>query len=134
MSEQAPTKDQLDEFELLDKSVSRAGTLLYKGGTIYIDGWEIAGGGMCREHVIHACLYVAQELMKAATSTIAAPGGGENTCADMPADTPRDWLCAETREFLDMFDGEEEVAGDELVTDFDRGYAEGYSDAIKGKS
>lgn len=93
-----------EEFELLDKSVTRAGTLLYKGGTIYIDGWEIAGGGMCREHVIHACLFVAQELMKAATSTIAAPGGGKNTCADMPSDTPRDWLCPATQAFDAMFD------------------------------
>jgi hypothetical protein len=117
-----------DEFELLDKSVTRAGTLLFKGGTIYIDGWEIAGGGMCRDHVIHACLYVAQELMKAATSTIAAPGGGKNTCADMPSDTPREWLCQETRKHLAMFDGAK-VTGDQLVTDYDRGYADGYSDA-----
>lgn len=116
---------------MLDNSVRCAGTLLYKGGKIYIDGWELKDGGMCREHVIFACLYVAQELMKAATETIAAPGGGENTCADMPADTPRDWLCRDTRKFLSMFNGAEksaEVTADQLVTDFDRGYAEGYSD------
>lgn len=89
---------------MLDNSVTRAGTLLYKGGQIYIDGWELKHGGMCREHVIFACLYVAQELIKAASATIAKPGGGENTCADMPSDTPRDWLCDDSREFLEMFD------------------------------
>jgi hypothetical protein len=116
---------------MLDNSVSRVGTLLFKGGQIYIDGWELTDGGMCREHVIFACLYVAQELMKAASATIAAPGGGKNTCADMPADTPRDWLCPETQAFYAMFGGDgdsSEVTGDQLATDFDRGYAEGYSD------
>lgn len=94
----------LRELIMLDNSVSRAGTLLFKGGQIYIDGWKLKDGGMCREHVIFACLYVARELMKAASETIAAPGGGKNTCADMPSDTPRDWLCKDTREFLEMFD------------------------------
>lgn len=89
---------------MLDNSVSRTGTLLYKGGQIYIDGWELKDGGMCREHVIFACLHVARELMKAASETIAAPGGGKNTCADMPSDTPRDWLCPETQAFDAMFD------------------------------
>lgn len=89
---------------MLDNSVTHPGTLLFKGGKIYIDGWRLKEPGMCREHVIFACLYVARQQMEAASKTIAKPGGGENTCADMPSDTPRDWLCKESREFLKMFD------------------------------
>lgn len=90
---------------MLDNTVTRAGTLLFKGGRIYIDGWELKEPGMCREHVIFACMYVAQELYKAAMANIREPGGAKNTCADMPRETPRDWLCEETREFLEEFDG-----------------------------
>lgn len=89
---------------MLDNQVTRAGVLLYKGGEIYIDGWELKEPGMCREHVIFACLYVAQELYKAAMANIAEPGGATNTCADMPSETPREWLSEETQAFLAQFD------------------------------
>lgn len=98
---------------MLDNTVTRAGTLLYKGGVIYIDGWELKEAGMCREHVIFACLYVAQELYKAAMADIREPGGAPNTCADMPRDTPRDWLCSETQAFDAMFDEPEDVPPEE---------------------
>jgi len=31
---------------MLDKSVSREGTLLMKGGEVFLDGWEVTDGGM----------------------------------------------------------------------------------------
>lgn len=90
---------------MLDNKVRRAGTLLFKGGRIYVDGWELAEDGMCREHVIFACLYVAQELHRAALANIAEGGGAKNTCADMPPETPREWLCPSSEAFHAMLDG-----------------------------
>lgn len=84
---------------MLDNQVTQAGTLLFKGGIIYIDGWELKDPGMCREHAIFACLYVAQELMKAASLDIASPGGAPNSVADLPHDTPREWLSRSTLQF-----------------------------------
>jgi hypothetical protein len=89
---------------MLNNQVTRAGTLLYKGGIIYIDGWELKEPAMCREHVIFACMYVAKQLYEAAMENIREPGGASNTVADMPRETPREWLCDSTREFLEMFD------------------------------
>jgi hypothetical protein len=87
---------------MLNNQVTRAGTLLYKGGIIYVDGWELKDPAMCREHVIFACMFVAQELYKAAMANIREPGGAKNTCADMPLETPPEWLCADTQEFYAM--------------------------------
>lgn len=88
---------------MLDKSVSRAGTLLFKGGTVYMDGWEIGGGGMCREVAALACLYVARALQEEAMALIAKPGGSGRTVSDMPDETPVEWLCENTRAFLERF-------------------------------
>lgn len=88
---------------MLDKSVSREGTLLMKGGIVYLDGWEIAGGGMCREVAALACLYTARRLMEHGMALIAKPGGDGRTVSDMPDDTPVEWLCDETREFIESF-------------------------------
>jgi hypothetical protein len=90
---------------VLDNKVTKVGTLLFLDGKIYIDGWELADPGMCREHVIFACLYVAAELQNAALVDIhGAPDRDSNTVADMPRETPREWLCESTREFLEGFD------------------------------
>lgn len=88
---------------MLDKSVTRAGTLLFKGGIVYTDGWEIAGGGMCREVAALACLYVASRLQEEAMALIAKPGGSGRTVSDMPDETPVEWLCEDTRAFLENF-------------------------------
>ena len=100
---------------MLNKSVTRAGTLLFKGGITYIDGWEIASsegeGSMCREVAALACLYVARELQDRAIALIAKPGGDNRTVGDMPAETPREWLCEYTRNFLAMFDEPESSQG-----------------------
>jgi hypothetical protein len=89
---------------MLDKSVTREGTLLYKGGIAYLDGWEIAEGGMCREVAALACLYVARELQERALALIAKPGGDRRTVSDLPPETPKEWLCPRTREFDAMFE------------------------------
>lgn len=90
---------------MLDKSVIREGVLLYKGGTVYHDGWQIASpdekGGMCREVSALACLYVAKQLQEIGLALIGRPGGLGRSCADMPGETPVEWLCDETRAFLD---------------------------------
>jgi hypothetical protein len=93
---------------MLDKSVTREGTMLIKGGIVYLDGWEIDGGGMCREVAALACLYMAKQLQERGLALIEKPGGDRRTSADMPDDTPREWLCEQTREFLKNF---EEVPG-----------------------
>jgi hypothetical protein len=90
-------------MSMLDNKVTKAGTLLFLNGTIYVDGWELAEPGMCREHVIFACLHVAAELQKAAMAGIEGRKD-RNTVADMPNETPREWLCESTREFLEAFD------------------------------
>jgi hypothetical protein len=92
---------------MLDNSVTKPGVLLFKDGKIWIDGWEIEKPGMCREHVIFACLYVAQELMKAASADIASPGY-DGTVGDMPHDTPIEWLSESTQKFVRMARGIEE--------------------------
>lgn len=89
---------------MLDKYVTREGTMLIKGGIVYIDGWEIAGGGMCREVAALACLYVAKQLQERGLALIAKPGGDNRTVGDMPPETPREWLCEDTRKFIEMFD------------------------------
>lgn len=90
---------------MLDKPVKRVGTLLFKGGRVYVDGWELAGDDyMCREVAIQACLYVAEQLLAKARLDIASPGGDGTIHADMPPETPREWLCEETREFLRRLD------------------------------
>lgn len=89
---------------MLDKSVTREGTMLIKGGIVYLDGWQVSGGGMCREVAALACLYVARELQQRAMALIAMPGGDGRTVSDMPRETPRDWLCPETQAFDAMFD------------------------------
>lgn len=88
---------------MLDKYVTREGTLLLKGGKVYLDGWEIAEGGMCREVAALACLYTAHRLQEHALRLIAQPGGDGRTVADMPSDTPLEWLCPDTREFIEKF-------------------------------
>lgn len=69
---------------MLSNKVTKPGTLLFHDGRIYAEGWELKEPGMCREHVIFACLYVAQVLMKAADENIAEPGGAKNLSADLP--------------------------------------------------
>lgn len=86
---------------MLDKSVIREGVLLYKGGEVFIDGWEIGDDVMCREVVALACLYTARVLMERGLALIQKPGGDGLTCSDMPSETPVAWLCDETRRFLD---------------------------------
>ena len=91
---------------MLDKWVSRQGTMLIKGGEVYIDGWEIFDentrrqGASCRETVALACLYMSKQLQERGLALISKPGGDGLTCADMPSDTPADWLCDETRKFM----------------------------------
>lgn len=89
---------------MLDNKVTTPGTLLILNGKIYIDGWELEKPGMCREHAIFACMHSAGLLLKAATEDIAAPGGAANSYADMPNETPREWLCKDAQAFLDMCD------------------------------
>jgi hypothetical protein len=72
---------------MLDNKVTRPGTLLFHNGQIYVEGFELQEPGMCREHVIFACLYVARELMEAAQKRIA--GERCNTCADLPLDAAK---------------------------------------------
>ncbi len=86
---------------MLDRYITREGTLLLKGGKVYVDGWEANGLVMCRELVALACLYAAEQLLKHASALIQKPGGDQLTCADMPSDTPVEWLCEETRRFID---------------------------------
>lgn len=69
---------------MLNNRVLWPGTLLFHEGKIYVEGVRLREPGMCREHVIFACLHVAQELMRAAQENIAEPGGAKNACADLP--------------------------------------------------
>lgn len=74
---------------MLDKHVTREGTLVIKGGEVFVgDGWEINGGGMCREVAIMACLYASQKLMKHAMAMIQKPGGDGLVCIGMPDGWP----------------------------------------------
>ena len=88
---------------MLDKSVTREGTLLLKGGEVFLDGWEITGGGMCREVAALACLYAARILQERGLALIQQAGGDGRTCSDMPPETPVEWLCPDTQEFLERF-------------------------------
>jgi hypothetical protein len=88
---------------MLDKSVSREGTLLMKGGEVFLDGWEIHPGGMCREVAILACMYAARRLLDHA-SRLTLEGGSAPVISDMPPETPREWLCPKTLEFDAAFD------------------------------
>lgn len=72
---------------MLGRTITRRGTLLIKGGEVYLDGWEANGSVTCRELSALACLYSAQDLMERARSLIEKPGGDGLTCADMPHDT-----------------------------------------------
>jgi hypothetical protein len=90
---------------VLDKAISREGTLLMKGGEVFLDGWEIHPAGMCREVAIFACLYTARRLLEHA-SRLTLVGGSAPVISDMPPDTPREWLCERTRAFDAMFDEE----------------------------
>ena len=92
------------ENSMLDRHLTRYGTLLIKGGKVYMDGWEANDGVMCREMSALVCLHASQFLLEQARALIAKPGGNGLTCADMPEDTPREWLCEETQEFLANFD------------------------------
>lgn len=74
---------------MLDKHVTREGTLVIKGGEVFIgDDWEISGGGMCREVAAMACLWAAQQLMERARSLIEKPGGDGRTGIGMPDGWP----------------------------------------------
>jgi hypothetical protein len=88
---------------MLDKYVTREGTLLLLGGKVYLDGWEITDGGMCREVAALACLYTARKLQDAGLALLAKPGGDSLTVSDMPDATPMEWLCPRTREFIENF-------------------------------
>lgn len=86
---------------MLDKSVTREGLMIIKGGHVYLDGWEISDGGMCREVAALACLYMAKQLQERGLALIREPGGDHRTCMDAPDGTPYDWLCEETRAFIE---------------------------------
>lgn len=87
---------------MLDQKVTKPGTLVFKDGTAYVDGWDLSEPGMCREHAIMACLYVAAWLQRAAIDDIAVAGGSDEfrVVADLPADAPPEWYCDSTRAFL----------------------------------
>jgi hypothetical protein len=70
---------------MLDNKVTKPGALLFHNGKVYVEGWELEKPGMCREHVIFACLYVAAELMKSAHAGIEG-AEDRNTCADLPTE------------------------------------------------
>lgn len=96
---------------MLDKFVTRQGTMLIMGGKIYMDGWKIEGGGMCREVAALACLYMAKQLQEAGLALIQKPGGNRATVSDMPHETPVEWLCEDTRKFLELFKSGEGSSG-----------------------
>lgn len=87
---------------MLDKHVTREGLMIIKGGKVYLDGWEISGGGMCREVAAFACLYMAKELQERGLALLAKPSGDGRTVIGEPEGTPTDWLCQETLEFMGL--------------------------------
>lgn len=58
---------------MLDRHLTRYGTLLIKGGKVYMDGWEANDGIMCREMSALVCLYASQFLMERARALIEKP-------------------------------------------------------------
>lgn len=92
---------------MLDKHVAREGLMIVKDGDVYLDGWEIAGGGMCREVAAFACLYMAQKLQAHGLALLAKPGGDGRTAIGWPDGTPTDWLSQDTREFLGLVEPQE---------------------------
>lgn len=86
---------------MLDRHVIREGTLILRGGTIYVGhDWQIEGGPvMCREHCILACLHTAQRLLQEASKDIAAPGGSNDVVSDLPDEATMRALIEESQSF-----------------------------------
>lgn len=68
---------------MLDLRVTKPGTLLMHDGNIYVEGFRVDGGGMCREVAAMACLWAIGELQKELTALINEAGSGVS-CMDLP--------------------------------------------------
>lgn len=70
---------------MLDKRLSRVGTVLMYGGEIHVEGFE-AEGAMCREVLALALLWAIGEMQRDLVELIAVPGGSHRVGVDLPPD------------------------------------------------